>query len=172
MNRSSSSPRLLRCTSFWAFSTKVHSPDYDSFHASVRRRWRHSRAAAVRSEFSIVALIGIILLIGIVKKNAIMMIDFALEAERVEGKTPLDAILRSVSPPLPPHHDDHVAALLGGLPLAARFRRWLRAASSTRHHYRRRPHLEPNSYALHDACCLSRIRIAGSSLHIPHRQSH
>jgi len=45
-----------------------------------------------RTEFSIIALIGIILLIGIVKKNAIMMIDFALDAERNEGKTPLDAI--------------------------------------------------------------------------------
>jgi len=60
-----------------------------------------------RSEFSIVALIGIILLIGIVKKNAIMMIDFALEAERVEGKTPLDAIYEAWSPSASAHHDDH-----------------------------------------------------------------
>ncbi len=45
-----------------------------------------------RTDFSIISLIGIILLIGIVKKNAIMMIDFALEAERKEGKSPLDAI--------------------------------------------------------------------------------
>ena len=44
-------------------------------------------------EFSVISLIGVILLIGIVKKNAIMMIDFALEAERKEGKAPLDAIL-------------------------------------------------------------------------------
>src|SRR6202047_5083679 len=44
------------------------------------------------TEFSIIALIGVILLIGIVKKNAIMMIDFALEAERKEGKSPLDSI--------------------------------------------------------------------------------
>ena len=44
------------------------------------------------TEFTIIALIGIILLIGIVKKNAIMMIDFALEAERKEGKSPRDAI--------------------------------------------------------------------------------
>lgn len=46
-----------------------------------------------RMEFSVISLIGIILLIGIVQKNAIMMIDFALEAERKEGKSPLDAIL-------------------------------------------------------------------------------
>src|SRR5262249_10451232 len=45
-----------------------------------------------RTEFSVIALIGIILLIGIVKKNAIMMIDFALEAERKEGKSPAEAI--------------------------------------------------------------------------------
>src|SRR5207248_11582489 len=44
------------------------------------------------TEFSVIALIGIILLIGIVKKNAIMMIDFALDAQRNEGKSPYDAI--------------------------------------------------------------------------------
>jgi multidrug efflux pump len=51
------------------------------------------------------ALIGIILLIGIVKKNAIMMIDFALEAEREEGKPP-GSDLSGVFAALPPHHDD------------------------------------------------------------------
>ncbi len=49
-----------------------------------------------RTEFSIVALIGVILLIGIVKKNAIMMVDFALDAERREGKKPVDAIYHHV----------------------------------------------------------------------------
>src|SRR5207342_534454 len=48
-----------------------------------------------RTEFSIIALIGIILLIGIVKKNAIMMIDFALEAERDEGLSPRDSIYKA-----------------------------------------------------------------------------
>ena len=53
-------------------------------------------------------MIGIILLIGIVKKNAIMMIDFALDAERDEGKiSPLDAIHRGLSAALPADHDDH-----------------------------------------------------------------
>jgi len=46
-------------------------------------------------DFSVIALIGIILLIGIVEKNAIMMIDFALEAERKEGKEPLEAIYQA-----------------------------------------------------------------------------
>src|SRR5258708_17097442 len=47
------------------------------------------------TDFSVIALIGIILLIGIVKKNAIMMIDFALEAERKEGKDPVEAIFQA-----------------------------------------------------------------------------
>src|SRR5262249_57096199 len=48
-----------------------------------------------RTDFSVIALIGLLLLIGIVKKNAIMMIDFALDAERREGKSPLDAIYQA-----------------------------------------------------------------------------
>jgi len=71
-----------------------------------------------RTEFSVVALIGIILLIGIVKKNAIMMIDFALEAERKEGKSPLDAIYEACLLRFRPIMMTTMAALLGGLPLA------------------------------------------------------
>ena len=71
-----------------------------------------------RTEFSIISLIGIILLIGIVKKNAIMMIDFALEAERNQGKTPLDAIYEACLLRFRPIMMTTMAALLGGLPLA------------------------------------------------------
>ena len=71
-----------------------------------------------RTEFSIIALIGIILLIGIVKKNAIMMIDFALDAERNEGKTPLDAIYEACLLRFRPIMMTTMAALLAGLPLA------------------------------------------------------
>jgi multidrug efflux pump len=71
-----------------------------------------------RTEFSIISLIGIILLIGIVKKNAIMMIDFALEAERKEGKEPLDAIYEACLLRFRPIMMTTMAALLGGLPLA------------------------------------------------------
>ena len=71
-----------------------------------------------RNDLSIVGLIGIILLIGIVKKNAIMMIDFAIEAERVEGKTPEDAIYQACLLRLRPILMTTMAALLGGLPLA------------------------------------------------------
>jgi multidrug efflux pump len=70
------------------------------------------------SEFSIIALIGIILLIGIVKKNAIMMIDFALEAERDQGMTPLAAIREACLLRFRPIMMTTLAALLGGLPLA------------------------------------------------------
>ena len=71
-----------------------------------------------RTELSVIALIGIILLIGIVKKNAIMMIDFALEAERSEGKTPAEAIYQACLLRFRPIMMTTMAALLGGLPLA------------------------------------------------------
>ena len=71
-----------------------------------------------RTELSVIALIGIILLIGIVKKNAIIMIDFALEAERTEGKTPRDAIYQACLLRFRPIMMTTMAALLGALPLA------------------------------------------------------
>jgi multidrug efflux pump len=70
------------------------------------------------TELSVIALIGIILLIGIVKKNAIMMIDFALEAERKEGKHPEEAIFQAAVLRFRPITMTTLAALLGGLPLA------------------------------------------------------
>jgi len=71
-----------------------------------------------RTDFSVIALIGIILLIGIVKKNAIMMIDFALEAEREHGKTPEEAIYQACLLRFRPIMMTTMAALLGGVPLA------------------------------------------------------
>jgi multidrug efflux pump len=70
------------------------------------------------TELSVIALIGIILLIGIVKKNAIMMIDFALEAERNEKKGPEEAIYQACLLRFRPIIMTTMAALLGGLPLA------------------------------------------------------
>ena len=69
-------------------------------------------------EFSVIALIGIILLIGIVQKNAIMMIDFALQAEREEGKSAEEAIFQACLLRFRPIIMTTMAALLGGLPLA------------------------------------------------------
>jgi multidrug efflux pump len=70
------------------------------------------------TEFSVIALIGIILLIGIVKKNAIMMIDFALDAERNDGKPPTEAIYEACLLRFRPIIMTTMAALLGALPLA------------------------------------------------------
>ena len=70
------------------------------------------------TELSVIALIGIILLIGIVKKNAILMIDFAIEAERNGGKSPEEAIFQACLLRFRPITMTTMAALLGGLPLA------------------------------------------------------
>jgi multidrug efflux pump len=71
-----------------------------------------------KKDLDVIALIGIILLIGIVKKNAIMMIDFALEAERHEGKTPQEAIYQACLLRFRPIMMTTMAALLGAVPLA------------------------------------------------------
>ena len=71
-----------------------------------------------RNDFSVIALIGIVLLIGIVKKNAIMMIDFALAAERTQGMRPEDAIYQACLLRFRPIMMTTMAALLGAVPLA------------------------------------------------------
>jgi multidrug efflux pump len=70
------------------------------------------------TELSVIAMIGIILLIGLVKKNAILMIDFALDAERKEGKTPKEAIYQACLLRFRPIMMTTMAALFGALPLA------------------------------------------------------
>ena len=71
----------------------------------------------VRTDFSVIALIGVILLIGIVKKNGIMLVDFALEAERNEGLSPEDSIYQACVLRFRPILMTTMAALLGGVPL-------------------------------------------------------
>jgi multidrug efflux pump subunit AcrB len=71
-----------------------------------------------RTDLTVIALIGIILLIGIVKKNAILMIDFALEVERTQGVPPEEAIFRACLLRFRPITMTTMAALFGGLPLA------------------------------------------------------
>ena len=71
-----------------------------------------------KQDFSVIALIGIILLLGIVKKNAIMMIDFALDAQRSKGMPPHEAIYQACLLRLRPILMTTMAALLGGVPLA------------------------------------------------------
>jgi multidrug efflux pump len=76
---------------------------------------------AFHTEFSIIALIGVILLIGIVKKNAILMIDFALEAERTRDMTPREAISEASVKRFRPIMMTTMAAMLGAMPLALSF---------------------------------------------------
>ena len=71
-----------------------------------------------RTELSIYGWVGIIMLVGLIKKNAIMMIDFALEAERREGKSPRDAIIEACSVRFRPIMMTTMAALMGTLPIA------------------------------------------------------
>ena len=74
-----------------------------------------------RTEFSIIAFIGVILLIGIVKKNAILMIDFAIEARRVHGASSYDAIYEACLLRFRPIMMTTMAAILGAVPLALSF---------------------------------------------------
>ncbi len=96
-------------------------------------------------DLSLVALIGIILLIGIVKKNAIMMIDFALEAERDEGMSPEESIYKACLLRFRPIMMTTAAALLGALAAGAGKRHRLRTAPSAGRVHRRR------------ACCSRRF---------------
>jgi HAE1 family hydrophobic/amphiphilic exporter-1 len=70
------------------------------------------------SDLNLYGFVGIIMLIGIVKKNAIMMIDFALEAERKEGKAPIDAIFEGAVVRFRPIMMTTMSALMGTLPIA------------------------------------------------------
>ena len=74
-------------------------------------------------DLNIYSFVGLIMLVGIVKKNAIMQIDFALEAERKEGKTPAEAIYEGCLIRFRPIMMTTMAALLGALPIALGLRR-------------------------------------------------
>ena len=108
-------------------------------------------------DFSVIALIGLVLLIGIVKKNGIMMIDFALEAERKEGMTPVNAIYQACLLRFRPIMMTTMAALLGGVPLGAWYRYGFGTAPSAGHRHGRRPDLKPVADALHDSGDLSLV---------------
>jgi len=98
---------------------KLHPPDHDPVDSAVGRPGRRVLALMLcRLELSVISLIGIILLIGIVKKNAIMMIDFALEAERLQGLDTRASIRTACLLRFRPIMMTTMAAILGGLPLA------------------------------------------------------
>ena len=102
-------------------------------------------------EFDIVALIGIVLLIGIVKKNAIMMIDFALEAEREEKLSPIESIKKACLLRFRPIMMTSFAALLGGLPLALEGGTGQRAAQAAGGQHRGRAADQPGAHPVHHA---------------------
>ena len=116
-----------------------------------------------RTDFTVIALIGIILLIGIVKKNAIMMIDFALDAERKEGKPPHEAIYQAVPAALPPDPDDDHGGAARRRAAGAGHGHRLGAAPAAGHRHRRRADLQPGADALHHAGDLPRVRPPGAA---------
>ena len=111
-------------------------------------------------EFSLVALIGTILLIGIVKKNGIMMVDFAISAEREEGLNPTEAIRKAALLRFRPIMMTTMAALLGGVPLMLESWHRVGAAPAARLYDGRRPDRQPGADPLHDAGDLSLSRPA------------
>ncbi len=96
---------------------KLHSPDHDSIHPALAGVGALLFLMAFGFDFSLIALIGIILLIGIVKKNGIMMIDFAITAEREEHLTSEQSIRKACLLRFRPIMMTTMAAMLGGVPL-------------------------------------------------------
>ena len=102
-------------------------------------------------DLTLIATIGILLLIGIVKKNAIMMIDFALDAQRHRGMAPAAGDPRGLHAALPADHDDHAGGADGRAADRARPRRRRRAAPAARPGGGRRAGLLAGDHALHHA---------------------
>ena len=149
MSRGSFSRRLWQCISLWAFSGFIHPITILSTLPSVGAILA---LLLFRTELGVVALIGVILLIGIVKKNAIMMIDFALDAGRNESKPPEEAIYERAAPLVVVMTT--FAALFGGLPLALEAALAPSCASlwASRRGWVAR---ESGAHSLHHACHLS-----------------
>ena len=120
-----------------------------------------------RQDLSVVGIIGIILLIGIVKKNGIMIVDFALEAEREHGKNSTEAIYEASLLRFRPIMMTTMAALLGGIPLAFGHGPRLGTAPAAGHRHGRRPAAEPGPHALHHAGHLHLLRPARPARHRP-----
>jgi multidrug efflux pump len=108
-----------------------------------------------RMELNVIGLIGILLLIGIVKKNAIMMVDFAIAARKERGWTPREAIHEACLRRFRPITMTTVAAILGGIPLGARKGRRCGTSATLGHRHRRRPDRQPGGHFVHDPCHLS-----------------
>ena len=113
------------------------------------------RCCFFHTDLSIIAMIGIILFIGIVKKNAIMMIDFALAAERNEGKSSRDAIYQACLLRFRPILMTTHGGAARRRAARARNRRRVRASAAAGDHHHRRPGRQPAADPVHDAGRLS-----------------
>ena len=109
-------------------------------------------------QFDVIGLIGVILLIGIVKKNAIMMIDFALEAERNAGLSSKEAIFQACLLRFRPIMMTTMAALFGALPLAFGTGDGAETKAASRHCHCWGAHREPDAHPFHNTGCLSLFR--------------
>ena len=112
-------------------------------------------------DLSIMGMIAIILLMGIVKKNAIMLVDFALEAERQRGLSPFDAIHRGLSGTVPADPDDHAGSFVRRAAIGACVRNRGGAAPSAGHRHRRRADRVADADAVHHAGGVSCAGTAG-----------
>ncbi len=117
------------------------------------------------TDLSIMALIGILLLIGIVKKNAIMMIDFALQAERDHGLPPVEAIYQACLLRFRPIMMTTLAAMFGGLPLAIGMGVGSELRKPLGHHHCRRTAGVADAHAVYHPRCLSVLRQAPVAIH-------
>ena len=115
-------------------------------------------------DLSLVALVGIVLLMGIVKKNAIMMVDFAIEAERTRGVVAGGCDPRGLPAALPADHDDDDGGAARRVAAGPGARRGIGAALAARGHHHRRAAAEPVPDAVHDAGDLSGVRAAAAAL--------
>ena len=113
------------------------------------------------SELDVIAIIGIILLIGIVKKNAIMMIDFALAAEREQGMSPREAIYQACLLRFRPDPDDHSGGSAWCAAADVEYRGRCGTASSVRYRHGRRSDCQPGADAVYHAGDLSVVRPSG-----------
>ena len=111
-----------------------------------------------QTELSLIALIGIILLIGIVKKNGIILVDFALDAERNRGLEQEQAVFEACLEHFPADLDDHLGGAARRAAAGVRERAGLGDAPSARHHHRWRADRVADAHALHDAGDLSLAR--------------
>ena len=128
---------------------ELHPPADDSLGPALGRLRRAADAVSCsRIELNIYSFVGLIMLIGIVKKNAIMQIDFALEAERKDGKSPTEAIYEGCLIRFRPIMMTTMAALLGAPADRARLRRRRRSAQAARPGGGRRP----GGFAVDDSC--------------------